>query len=241
MKFTNSIKKLVKRIIYPHTYSSEAYIQHLKKLGIDIGTNCCIWNPNSTFIDIQRPEMLHIGNFCKITKGVTILAHDYSTSVTRRKFHEHVGNASITYIGDNVFIGMNAIILMGTKIGNNCIIGAGSVVTGTFEDNLVIAGNPAKIVCSIDTYFEKKKERVLSDARNFYKMKKGKLGRTPTIEEMGNAFAWLYLPRESNSIKQYPQFFMLSGDDTESIKNDFLNSKGYFANYEEFIEYAEKT
>lgn len=51
-------------------------------------------------------------------------------------------------IGDNTFIGMNAIILKGTAIGRNCIVGAGSVVHGTFPDGVVIAGNPAKIIKS---------------------------------------------------------------------------------------------
>ena len=49
-------------------------------------------------------------------------------------------------IGENCFIGMNSIILKGTVIGNNSIVGAGSVVCGCFPDNVVIAGNPAKII-----------------------------------------------------------------------------------------------
>ena len=49
-------------------------------------------------------------------------------------------------IGDDCFIGMNSIILKGTTLGNNVIVGAGSVVHGKFPDNVIIAGNPAKIV-----------------------------------------------------------------------------------------------
>ena len=50
------------------------------------------------------------------------------------------------HIGKNCFIGCNSIILKGTEIGDNCIVGAGAVVAGKFEDNVVIAGNPAKII-----------------------------------------------------------------------------------------------
>lgn len=49
-------------------------------------------------------------------------------------------------IGKNCFIGCNCIILKGSVIGNGCVIGAGAIVSGKFEDNCVIAGNPARII-----------------------------------------------------------------------------------------------
>lgn len=53
-------------------------------------------------------------------------------------------------IGKNVFIGCNSIILKGTQIGDNCVVGAGSVVSGVFGPNLVIAGNPARVIRTLD-------------------------------------------------------------------------------------------
>lgn len=50
------------------------------------------------------------------------------------------------FIGENCFLGCNSIILKGTVLGNGCVIGAGAVVSGKFEDNCVIAGNPAKVI-----------------------------------------------------------------------------------------------
>lgn len=50
------------------------------------------------------------------------------------------------HIGKNCFIGCNSILLKGTNIGNGCVIGAGAVVSGSFDDNCVIVGNPAKVV-----------------------------------------------------------------------------------------------
>lgn len=58
---------------------------------------------------------------------------------------EQINKAPII-IGDDCFIGMNSIILKGTILGNNVVVGAGSVVHGTFPDNCLIAGNPAKII-----------------------------------------------------------------------------------------------
>ena len=49
-------------------------------------------------------------------------------------------------IGEDCFIGCNAIILKGTTLGRGCVVGAGAVVSGTFEDGSVIVGNPAKTI-----------------------------------------------------------------------------------------------
>ena len=57
-------------------------------------------------------------------------------------------------IGDNSFIGAKSIILPGTQIGDNVIIGAGTVVKGKIPDNVVVAGNPCRIIRSIDEHFE---------------------------------------------------------------------------------------
>ena len=53
-------------------------------------------------------------------------------------------------IGKNCFIGCNSIILKGTQLGDGCVVGAGSVVSGKFEENCVIAGNPAKVIRKLE-------------------------------------------------------------------------------------------
>ena len=58
-------------------------------------------------------------------------------------------------IGNNVYIGNNACIMPGVTIGNNVVIGAASVVTKNVPDNVVIAGNPARIINTIDNYCKK--------------------------------------------------------------------------------------
>lgn len=54
------------------------------------------------------------------------------------------------HIGNNCFIGCNSIILKGTILGDGCVVGAGAVVSGKFEDNCVIAGNPAKVIRKLE-------------------------------------------------------------------------------------------
>ncbi|KAB1183232.1 hypothetical protein F6450_04625 [Photobacterium damselae subsp. damselae] len=62
------------------------------------------------------------------------------------------------YIGNNVFVGYGTIIMPGVKIGSNVVIGAGSVITRDIEDNVVVAGNPAKKIKSLETYIDKYKD-----------------------------------------------------------------------------------
>lgn len=236
------MKQLLRRLIFPDTYSSEAYIKALRnKYNIDIGKDCMIWSPNKVYIDIQRPHLLHIGNYVKITSGVNIICHDYSRSVLMSvPGYENVGEARETYIGDNVFIGMNSIILMGSVIGDNCIIGAGSVVSGKFEDNSIIAGNPAKRICSLEDYYHRRKEQELNSAKLFAKKWYEKYGRYPSINEMTNAFSWLYVPHTLENLQENSKLFNYNGINDEIFKNNYLNTKPQFETYEEFLNYCKK-
>lgn len=61
-------------------------------------------------------------------------------------------------IGDWVYIGTNSLIMPGVTIGNNVLVAAGSVVTKSVPDRMVVAGNPARIICTIEEYYERNKQ-----------------------------------------------------------------------------------
>ena len=185
---------------------------------------------------MNKKHLIKIGDYCKITVGVTILAHDYSRSVASRVYGQFVGGSLPVVIGDNVFIGEHATILMGTTIGNNCIVGANSLVKGAFPDNVVIAGNPAKIVCTLEEYYQRAKKNWVDDAKRCAKSIYEHTGRKPTIEEMSDTYIELYMPHTQATIDQYPYMFTRSADDHEKIKNDFLSSKPLYPNFESFLE-----
>lgn len=91
-----------------------------RKAKLDVGTN---------------PKGVHIGRYCTITGGVIFLTHDYCR---RMKVD--------TFLGDYCFVGARSIILPGVHIGNEVIIGAGSVVTKDVPNNCIVAGNPARVI-----------------------------------------------------------------------------------------------
>lgn len=99
-------------------------------------------------------ELVVIGKNFISAPGSIILAHDASPIT-------HTGKTRIekTTIGDNVFLGANAVILAGSNIGDGCIIGAGSIVSKTIPPYSVVAGNPGKVIMSVDDYMKKLESR----------------------------------------------------------------------------------
>lgn len=91
---------------------------------------------------LQAWNGVYLGKNILFAKGLNLISANHSVGKS-----ESWDKVEPIIIGDDVWIGVNATILPGVKIGNNCIIGAGSIITKSFEeDNLIIAGNPAKII-----------------------------------------------------------------------------------------------
>ncbi len=104
--------------------------------------------------------MITLGNNVHITSGVRFITHDGGTLILRKE----VPDLEITKpikVGNDVYFGINSIIMPGVTIGNRCIIAAGSVVTKDVPDNSIVAGIPAKVIKSTDEYLEKIKEESL--------------------------------------------------------------------------------
>ena len=145
------IDRIVNKIRYQlmnETQRSENDIQKLRAAGAKIGNNVDILNSS---IDSSVPGLLSIGDNVTITNAV-ILTHD--ASLKKSIGYSKVGKV---HIGSNVFIGFGAIVLPDTVIGNNVVIGAGAVVAKDIPDNSVVAGNPARIICTYEEYLNKNK------------------------------------------------------------------------------------
>lgn len=108
-------------------------------------------------IDPSFPWLVTIGDDVTLAPECMLLCHDGSS----KKLIGYSKIGKIT-IGNHVFIGAKSIILPNTTIGSNVIVGAGSVVTKSIPDNCVVAGIPAKVVCSTDEY----KNRVYKEMEN---------------------------------------------------------------------------
>lgn len=98
---------------------------------------------------IYSMASIYIGRNTDIGAGCKIIDNDFHPLAYSLRFPKEqldkVKKRPIM-IGEGCFIGANSIILKGTTLGKNVVVGAGSVVSGTFPDNVIIAGNPAKII-----------------------------------------------------------------------------------------------
>lgn len=110
---------------------------------ICIGSGCGI--SGST---IYAMKEITIGDNVLIGGNCKIIDNDFHPLPASQRICQKVEDIKVSpiNIGDGCFLGANSIILKGTILGKNCVVGAGSVVTGVFPDNVIIAGNPAKII-----------------------------------------------------------------------------------------------
>jgi maltose O-acetyltransferase len=131
-------------------FSSGRQLKQLKADGLQVGENVHI-GP-MCFLDPDTCWMISIGDDSTLGPRVTVLAHDAST-------RRHIGFTKIgrVIIGKNVFVGAGAIILPGVTVGDDSIIGAGSVVTKDVPAKSVVAGAPARVVAQLDELLEKHK------------------------------------------------------------------------------------
>ena len=127
---------------------TESYLNGLIDNGLVIGANTSILEP--FFFDPQHCFLISIGENCTLAPNVRLIAHDAST----KQYLGYTRIGRIT-VHDDCFIGDSVIVLPNVSIGPNTIIGAGAVVNKDIPENVVAAGNPVRVICSLQDYTDK--------------------------------------------------------------------------------------
>jgi acetyltransferase-like isoleucine patch superfamily enzyme len=153
-------------------FDGKCHFKRYPKSAIFIGNQCeFLSRPNANLIGINRPCMvstlteeavLEIGNNCGFS-GTVIGAFSKikigdnvrcgaNTLITDSDWHPddpRVGPSKPVTIGNNVWLGINVVVLKGVEIGENSVIGANSLVTKNIPANVIAAGNPCKEIAKL--------------------------------------------------------------------------------------------
>lgn len=170
----NKIMSFLKKVYY--TSSSVRYIEFLKKQGVEIGSGCIFRAPKTTIIDMTRPYLISIGNNVDMNVNFKICTHDWGARVFIGKYNQMINSSGKVTIGSNIYFGADCMVLKGVTIGDNCIIGAGSIVSKSIPSNSVALGNPCRVVCSLEEYYQKRLKKAPMEAAElvnaFYERKR---------------------------------------------------------------------
>ncbi len=125
-------------------------IGYARSIGVSIGERCRLINLQTGTFG-SEPYLVKLGEHVTITDNVKFITHDGGVWVFRDE-NPDLDVFGPILVGNNVFIGVNAIILPGVTIGDNCIIGAGSLVTRNVSPGSVVAGIPARVIKPVEEY-----------------------------------------------------------------------------------------
>lgn len=145
MRIYSYLKKLYSAL---EAKKKKKYLNGLIDKGLRLGKNVNI--VDNYFFDPSHCFLISIGDNCTIAPNVRLIAHD--ASIFKLLGYSKIGKIDIK---ENCFIGDSVIVLPGVTIGQNSIIGSGSIVTHNIPPDMVAAGNPAKLLMSIQDYIKK--------------------------------------------------------------------------------------
>ena len=207
------------------------FVKYLRKQGFQIGNNVFIRDPKSFVIDGTRKASISIGDNVYFNLNTSIIAHDEMAKVFRIKFNDWLPSNGHINIGNNIVFARNVTILKGVTIGDNCIIGFGSVVTKDIPDNSVAIGAPARVICTIEDYYIKRQEKAIEESFEYARNIQNRFGRTPVYSDFHESFVYFVSGSEMDKYPQLPYKHQL-GPLYDYYKK---NHKAKFNSFEEFL------
>lgn len=122
-----------------------------RALGVTVGRGCRILSMSVS----AEYELISIGDRVTISSDVLFITHDGAGWLVHDEHgRRHYWLARIA-IGDDVFVGARSVLMPGVRIGHDCIVAAGSVVTKSVPAGCIVGGNPATIIGRTDAFADK--------------------------------------------------------------------------------------
>ena len=160
LRFVNAIINAYLRKFHP--------VKWARRIGVKVGEHTAI-SPETHFPG--EPYLITIGSHVQVTRSVSMYTHG-GGNVVRRQIPDFDCFGKIV-IEDWAYIGSESLIMPGVTIGEGALVAAGSVVTKSVPPGMVVGGNPAKVICSVENYIERNKQYNVKTKGSGPKMKKG--------------------------------------------------------------------
>lgn len=238
-EFKDGLKGLRRLLLYGSRADTNRYIRYMNRMGAQIDESVQMSVPESVRLDITTPWMLRIGKNVYIAEGVKIMTHDASWMVLmgrNGKLHGHIGPVSI---GDNVFLGIDSIVLCNVSICDNVIVGAGAVVTSSIRSSGVYAGNPARKVMELEQMEAVRESRQLKEALMLADRYQDRYGTFPPREVFREYF-WLFEKKDTDRLPESFRRQMTHSGNFETVVKRFMESEPEFDGYEAFRKWCEE-
>lgn len=218
----------------PFHSASTRYVNYLRRHGVKVGEGVVFRDAASATIDLTRPSLIEIGDNVDINVNFTIMTHDFASGVFLNHFKELVNSSGAVKLGNNIYIGRDVTILKGVSIGDNCIIGLGSIVTSDIPSGSVAVGSPARVICSIEEYFHRRKGRCMEEAFEYARSIRDNFGRNPEIEDFWEEF---HLFVDGDKVDKHPNIPIRR--QLGAAYEQYISShKAHFNSFEDFLAEA---
>lgn len=125
--------------------------EYARKIGVKIGQGCYI----STKRFPSEAYLIEIGNYVRIAPETAFFTHGGIWALRKKYNNPDLDYFGKIVIGDYTYIGERCMIMPGVKIGSNCIIGGGTVLTKSVPDGYMVAGNPCRFIGYTENFYKK--------------------------------------------------------------------------------------
>lgn len=140
--------------------TSSGKVEYLRAQGCKIGKKTRLLCGIGCFG--TEPYLIEIGEDCLLSSNLSFFTHDGGVKVLNSLNYfdgKSMDKFGKIVVGNNCFIGHGAKIMPGVTIGDNVIVGACAIVTKDVPSNSVVAGMPARVICTIDDFYSKNKDK----------------------------------------------------------------------------------
>ncbi len=239
MTIKENVNRIRRKFLYGYRSEAKTYVAAMNRMGACIDESVYMPVPETVLLDKTTPYLLEIGKNAYIAQGVKIYTHDASWLVAMGEDGILRGHTAPVSIGNNVFLGVDSVVLCDVSICDNVIVGAKAVVNSNIREPGVYVGNPAKMVKTLEQFKAARESRQLKEAYKIAQKYVERFGKAPS-KEIFSEYFWLFEEREIGDLPERFYSQMTHSGNEDMVFKLFRLSEPIFDGYERFWEWCQR-